>query len=1482
MWTPLPATVPNRSPQLTPATGWKSLLAALALGGLSVLPAQAQLNYPVSGFSNLVTAYNTIAGDPLTTNIAIASGTTDNGRSGTLAAAQPVETIGFPFSYNGQPFTQFILYTNGFIRLGNAGVSSFAITVPSYNGQSVVFDGVKIPPLTADDTFGANTNSAFTNVIAPFNHDLVVGLAPLPVGATHFMKNVSGAPGSQVLTIEWYDMADKQETDGTNIQTPPQFTSFSFQLKLYEATGRIEFVYDAMVASANVTQYQTAQIGLRALNTHKPQSVVVQKLEAQPWSAANVIDAPFGGVGRNFDLPDGFEFNNTTLATAGRTFRFNPVTANTNNASIDIYSQGKIAVGVDFRVQARINNETPVTTVAPITAQLNVTGPGGFTFTDTQVVPAGLVPHTSPRRVTGARVVTFLPFNPPALGNYVQTVTITSSDDLASDNSKAYTSQATSNTLSYASAQAPDGGVGFNAPNTGIILGKFFSDAADVVNFVQADFDGTTAGAAYKAVVYSATGLGAPGVSLGESTVQVAPAVAGTVTIPVPNIPVPAGAFFVGIEQTTTNNIGVQYEAEELLRPTTFYVKFGAGAFGDASLGNNPFRFSIGVLFQRPATAPAICVTYLNPADMAIDQPLSGTIQFSGNPGVGGANTPDSYLVYLSTNQSAVQNELTSVRVDSTTANTSNYSGLSTSTVYYYKVVARNFLGKATGCAVRRFTTVPPPPANNDCANATNLTIKLFGGCGGGTPGTTTAATEEVGSTDPVCSIGVNNDVWYKFTSSASDYVANINLTRVGASQVGLLIYEGSCAGTPFGCTANLNGDITLIMDPSTTYYLRVFTNTNSQTAGTFRICVSQRPDLIVVANQNIPSDAFNRVEIVSGTGTLTGPLQANKVIVRDGATLLTNTSPIQGGSVTVLAGGTIGIGSSNGIAAAPATTGSLQVDVLNLSNDANYIYTNQSAGFTGAGLPGTVRSLTTSQTGSGDLTISNALSIRRMLTINNGSLDVSPATLTLLSDANFTAMVVNAGSGVVTGSAIVQRYLARNLNTSFGYRHIASPVGGTTLADLTAPNYSPIANPAYNDPMTRATLTLVNFPNVFFFSEPIAAAAGSFVEGYQSPATTGLTMAPMRGFSLYTRPTTFDFNGTLNNGLLARTITNNGSTDFGSGWNLVGNGYPSPIDWDLVTIPAGMSSSVSVFRSTGPNQAGNYAQYTNGVGPVGVERIAMAQGFFVEAVNPSVSFQLTNAARVTTYANPALNRRTETRPLVELALTQQGQDATQADRAYVYFEEGATAAGRDLRYDARKMGPTGTTPLLATRAEGLQMAINGLPEMTGADVVMPLVAQVTVTGTYVLNAEQVINFPANTQVLLEDGLTGTTQDLTQNPIYTFSATAGNTAPRFTLHFRGAGVTGVNHDLALNNQLAVYPNPVSGQPLRVELNGLNTERSVSIRLVNTLGQVVTQQVVKVANAAIATELNVDQIARGIYTLQVQTGGRTATRQVVVQ
>lgn len=149
----------------------------------------------------------------------------------------PVD-IGFDFWYNGVRYTQFSVSTNGFMDL-SPSTDDGGPLVHAYGPYD-------------DDMSEDNTSENTTLAIAPFYYDLTTYGVVDPLGESiHY--EVSGTVGNRVLTVEWYRMEPWVNGGGGD----PDFT---FQVKLYESTGQIEFVYGAMNLNGFVFANQVYQV----------------------------------------------------------------------------------------------------------------------------------------------------------------------------------------------------------------------------------------------------------------------------------------------------------------------------------------------------------------------------------------------------------------------------------------------------------------------------------------------------------------------------------------------------------------------------------------------------------------------------------------------------------------------------------------------------------------------------------------------------------------------------------------------------------------------------------------------------------------------------------------------------------------------------------------------------------------------------------------------------------------------------------------------------------------------------------------------------------------------------------------------------------------------------------------------------------------------------------------------------------------------
>ncbi len=652
-------------------------------------------------------------------------------------------------------------------------------------------------------------------------------------------------------------------------------------------------------------------------------------------------------------------------------------------------------------------------------------------------------------------------------------------------------------------------------------------------------------------------------------------------------------------------------------------------------------------------------------------------------------------------------------------------------------------------------------------------------------------------------------------------------------------------------------------------------------------------PDLTISTTMNVESGTYNNITITStGVASFNGPVVVNGALtVQTGGVmstrgvLATNCLPITGsGSFTLQAGATLRICDSNGIAATGTASGAIQLTgSRTYSNDATYEYIGGEAQTSGTGLPSRVRSLTVNN--AAGLTLNNGgVGVSQLVTLTNGNL-ISSANqlLTLLSTpTSGTALVVNT-NGAVTGPATMQRAIDPAFNAGAGYRHYSSPVASTTLSDLgsNTPSFSPIFNQAYNSSPTPGTVT--PFPNVFAYDQSRvtmgANTSAAFDMGFVVPQASDV-MTVLGGYTVnIPASAVVDLSGTFNNGTVTRNGLARGSQPQ-SGWQLLGNPYPSPLDFSLTAgvTRTNLDDAVYVYQSTG-QYTGQYRSYVNGFGnPL----VAAMQGFFMRVTAPGTSngsLALTNAARVTTFgATPSFNRTTaDSRPQVTLSL--QGNSLQLGDETSVYFEQGAQA-GFDSHYDAYKL-PNSSGMNISSYITGGELSINGLsPLNLTAATTVPLNVHVPATGTYTLNAAKLANFTSATTVLLLDAETGARINLAQQPLYSFTAAATALPGRFSLYFGPATALAVNN-AALTQQVQLFPNPARGS-FTVVVPAELGKGTVTATLYNQLGQSVAQRKLAMTAAGATSQFDVTGLALGVYTLQLSGIDARVTKRLVIE
>ena len=169
--------------------------------------------------------------------------------------------------------------------------------------------------------------------------------------------------------------------------------------------------------------------------------------------------------------------------------------------------------------------------------------------------------------------------------------------------------------------------------------------------------------------------------------------------------------------------------------------------------------------------------------------------------------------------------------------------GLTSGVTYYVRVYTTTSVVSTNSLFDICVSTLPTPVPNDECNAAITLTVNADLNCGVTTFATTVGATQSTGVTSPTCgATGVNDDIWYKFTATASSHAISL-ISDSGSTDRAMQLYSGTC-----GSLVNVS-----CSDPETmtvgglnigeTYILRVYTFSSlATTRSNFYICIGTPP----------------------------------------------------------------------------------------------------------------------------------------------------------------------------------------------------------------------------------------------------------------------------------------------------------------------------------------------------------------------------------------------------------------------------------------------------------------------------------------------------------------------------------------------------------------------------------------------------------------------------------------------------------------
>lgn len=643
-------------------------------------------------------------------------------------------------------------------------------------------------------------------------------------------------------------------------------------------------------------------------------------------------------------------------------------------------------------------------------------------------------------------------------------------------------------------------------------------------------------------------------------------------------------------------------------------------------------------------------------------------------------------------------------------------------------------------------------------------------------------------------------DLKGNFISSASSTLTSSAITFSGTTTIsgsavptfGSITISGTLTpSSNFQINGNLVNNGTLNAGTATTTFGGTTAISGSST--------SSFNNVVITGILTAPVGNFN----VSGTWTNNGTFNrgiATNTVTFNGISSIGGTNPTTFSGITV-----------SGVLNAPATL----TLAGNFTNNGTFNHSSGTVVFAGTSIQNIQGSavtdfnnisVTNSTGGPPEVQVQSNQNLRGVLTLAansqfdaDGSGNSSVFTLVSSADdpASDAAIAALPSGASVTGNVTVQRFMAiEGANSGRIYRYISSPVQTPAVSQIQSE--IPITGSFTG---SSACTGCGSNQSMFLYDESVITdtngdSFSDFNDGYVDfpNAANSETLTNGRGYTLFVRANVapissagsarWDVRAPINSG----TISFNSFVSFTSsgtlandGWNLVGNPYPSTIDWDAAGWTKTGITDAIYMRDNG-EVSPIYASYVGGVGANGgTQYIATGQAFFVKSNGGPIDFQATESVKAAG-TQTIFFREAGPNDLIRIALKKDGI----TDETVIRFKEDATN-DFDSNWDAYKL--KNAVFNLASISGETKYAINSLSKLSCSSTVSLDVSDATV-GAYNLHFSEFESFDETVEIQLADQFLGLIVNVRTQTDYPFDVTSEKNShgARFKLIFSLASV----------------------------------------------------------------------------------------------
>jgi hypothetical protein len=361
--------------------------------------------------------------------------------------------------------------------------------------------------------------------------------------------------------------------------------------------------------------------------------------------------------------------------------------------------------------------------------------------------------------------------------------------------------------------------------------------------------------------------------------------------------------------------------------------------------------------------------------------------------------------------------------------------------------------------------------------------------------------------------------------------------------------------------------------------------------------------------------------------------------------------------------------------------------------------------------------------------------------------------------------------------------------------------------------------------------------------------------------------------------PNTVDVTGVVNNGTLSQTLYNHNNT-YTKGFNLVGNPYPSPIDWNAFSgwTRTNIDNALYFFKaSTTEQYGGTYSTLINGNSSDGLASniIPSMQGFMVHVSDGpypvSGVLQMDNNTRVTNQSQPFIKGKSIASLLRFTANFTNNPDSP--DYSVIYFDPKATSEF-DGQLDALKLMNTDlSVPNIYVKTPNeIKISIKAFPYITDTIYIVPLGLKINQPGEIIFKIQDIEGAFMEMNISITDNMVNAQQSLLNSEEYRISLSQGEYNNRFFLNISNS-ITGIPDFIPESDFFSIY---YSHGILKADFNNLQNGEGTLI-IYNLLGRPVYLNKV---HGEGYHEFDI-YLTDGLYVAALLSGNNTTTKKILI-